>query len=94
MFQLGKILVLSIVAGFGTAATAANAVSNNLAMFQILPGLAMGYATLTVTAQCVGAGDYEQVRYYKRRLIRMNIRFHFDQQFNSGSLSAFPDWAL
>ena len=75
MFQLGKILVLSIVAGFGTAATAANAVSNNLAMFQILPGLAMGYATLTVTAQCVGAGDYEQVRYYKRRLIRMTYGF-------------------
>ena len=71
----GKILVLSIVAGFGTAATAANAVSNNLAMFQILPGLAMGYATLTVTAQCVGAGDYEQVRYYKRRLIRMTYGF-------------------
>ena len=75
MFQLGKILVLSIVAGFGTASTAANAVCNNLAMFQTLPGIAMGYATLSVTAQCVGAGDYKQTRYYKRKLMRLTYLF-------------------
>ena len=37
MFQLGKILVLSLVTSFGTTAIAANAVSNTVAMFQILP---------------------------------------------------------
>ncbi len=56
MFQLGKILVLSLVATFGTASIAANAVSNTIALFQILPGMAMGFAILTVVAQCVGAG--------------------------------------
>ena len=70
MFQVGKILVLSLVAGFGTASIAANAVSNTIAMFQILPGAASGMAILTVAAQCVGAGDYDQVKYYTKKLIK------------------------
>ena len=71
MFQLGKILVLSWVTSFGTASIAANAVSNNIGMFAVLPGMAMGYALLTVSAQCVGAGDFEQVKYYNRKLIKI-----------------------
>ncbi|MEF2877381.1 MAG: MATE family efflux transporter [Blautia sp.] len=71
MFQLGKILVLSIVTGFGTASIAANAVSNNVATFAVLPGMAMGFAMLTVTAQCVGAGDFEQVSYYTKKLLKV-----------------------
>lgn len=70
MFQLGKILVLSVVAGFGTASIAANAVANNIATFSVLPGMAMGYALLSVAAQCVGAGDYKQVSYYTRKLTK------------------------
>lgn len=69
MFQLGKILVLSLVSTFGTYAIAANAVSNAIALFQILPGMAISLAITTVIARCVGAGDYEQVRYYNRKLI-------------------------
>ena len=38
MFQLGKILVLSVVATMGTSAIAANAVSNTLASWNILAG--------------------------------------------------------
>ncbi|NCB92111.1 MAG: MATE family efflux transporter [Clostridia bacterium] len=71
MFQLGKILVLSMASGFGTAAIAANAVCNNIAMFQILPGMAIGFAVLTVVSQCAGAGDYKQVRYYTRKLMKL-----------------------
>lgn len=71
MFQLGKILVLSIVAGFGTASIAANAVSGNIATFAILPGMSIGYAMLTVAAQCVGAGDYKQVEYYTKKLLKI-----------------------
>ncbi len=68
MFQLGKILVLSLVATFGTASIAANAVSGTIATFQILPGSAIGFAVLTVVSQCVGAGEYDQVRYYTKKL--------------------------
>ena len=69
MFQLGKILVLSLVSTFGTYAIAANAVSNAVALFQILPGMAMSLAITTVISQCVGACDYEQVRYYLRKML-------------------------
>lgn len=71
MFQLGKILVLSLVSGFGTAAIAANAIGNYVAMFAILPGIALGYTTITVVSQCVGARDYDQVRYYTKKLIKL-----------------------
>ncbi len=69
MFQLGKIIVLSLVSGFGTYAIAANAVSNAVALFQILPGMSVTFAVTTVIARCVGAGDYEQVKYYHKKLM-------------------------
>lgn len=69
MFQLGKILVLSLVSTFGTYAIAANAVGNSIAMFQVLPGMAINLAVTTVIARCVGAGDYEQVKYYNKKLL-------------------------
>lgn len=71
MFQLGKILVLSLVSGFGTAAIAANAIGNYVALFAILPGMALGLTTVTVVSQCVGAGDYDQVRYYTKKLVKL-----------------------
>lgn len=70
MFQLGKIMVLSLVSGFGTASIAANAVSNSVCSFAVLGGMSMGYALSAISAQCVGAGDYTQVRYYTRKLIK------------------------
>lgn len=69
MFQLGKILVLSLVSTFGTYAIAANAVSNAIALFQILPGMAISLAITAVISQCVGANDYEQVHYYLKKLL-------------------------
>lgn len=69
MFQLGKILVLSLVSTFGTYAITANAVSNAIALFQILPGMAISLAITTVISQCVGANDYEQVHYYLKKLL-------------------------
>lgn len=71
MFQLGKILVLSLVAGFGTASITANAVSNMVAMFEIIPGMAVGLAVLTVVSRCVGANDYEAARYYTKKLLKV-----------------------
>lgn len=72
MFQLGKIIVLSLVSSFGTMAIAANAVSNSVCMFAVLTGMASGYALSSVTAQCVGAGDYGQVRYYTRKIMAVS----------------------
>lgn len=69
MFQFGKLIMVSVVAGFGTVSIAANAVCNGLGTFQLLPGMAGGLAITTVVSRCVGAGDFEQARYYTRRLV-------------------------
>ena len=71
MFQLGKIMVLSMITGFGTAAIAANAVSNIIATFQVLPGMSVGMAVIPVCSRCVGAGDYEAARYYTRKILKL-----------------------
>lgn len=71
LFQLGKILLLSLISTFGTCSIAANAVCNTLAGFNILPGQAINMALLSVVSVCVGAGDYGQARYYTRKLVRI-----------------------
>lgn len=69
MFQLGKLILLSLISGFGTPSIAANAVGNAVALIAILPGMSMGYGVVSVISQCVGAGDYLQVRYYAKKLL-------------------------
>lgn len=73
LFQLGKILLLSLISTFGTYAMAANAVCNTLAGFNVLPGQAIGLALVSVAAVCIGAGEFEQARYYTRKLMLISI---------------------
>lgn len=68
-FQIGKILVLSLIATFGTQAIAANAAANTMASFEVLPGNACSLAMLTVVGQCCGAGDFKQASYYVKKLM-------------------------
>lgn len=67
-FQFGKILVLNIVAAFGTGAIAANAAGNTLASIEVIAGNAVGLAMLTVIGQCIGAGKKDQAIYYTKKL--------------------------
>ncbi|WP_196605923.1 MATE family efflux transporter [Pectinatus haikarae] len=69
LFYFGRIVVLSLVATFGTAAIAANAVGGTIVMFEALPGMAIGFGMTVVIARCVGAGDYEQARYYTKKIM-------------------------
>ncbi|MBP3709209.1 MAG: MATE family efflux transporter [Treponema sp.] len=69
VFQIGKILVLSLIATFGTTAIAANAAANTLASFEVLPSAAIGLGMLTVVGQCMGVGDAEQAAYYTKKLM-------------------------
>ena len=71
LFQLGRVLVVSIIALFGTTQIAANAVANNLDSLGILPGQAMNLAMITVIGQCVGAGDAEQTRRMAKKLLKI-----------------------
>lgn len=76
LFYLGRIIVLSLVATFGTAAIAANAVSGTIVMFQVLPGMAIGLGLTVVIARCIGAGDYEQAKYYTKKIIGIVYAAH------------------
>ena len=69
IFQLGKILLLSLVSTFGTSAITANAITQNVAQLQLIPAFAVNMATTTVISRCVGYGDMEQVRSYNRILL-------------------------
>ncbi len=71
MFQIGKLLVASLVAGFGTAAIAANAVASNAAGFANIPGNAIGLAMVTVIGRCIGAGEKQQAKDYCRKLMKI-----------------------
>ncbi len=47
IFQLGRVLVVGIIAMFGTTQIAANAIANNLDGMGVLPGQAMNLAMIT-----------------------------------------------
>lgn len=77
-FQIGKILIASLVTTFGTAAIAANSIAGHIASISNIPGGAIGLAMITVVGQCIGADDHEQAKYYTKKLmiltfITMNI---------------------
>lgn len=70
MFYLGRVLVLIMVASFGTASIAANAVAQAVVLFQVLPGMAAVTGITVVVARCVGAGDYRLAEHYTARIVR------------------------
>ncbi|HOO27230.1 MAG TPA: MATE family efflux transporter [Lachnospiraceae bacterium] len=69
IFQLGKILILSLVSVCGTYAIAANAVAGTIGVLNVIPGNAMSLALLSVVSVCIGADNFEQARYYTKKLI-------------------------
>lgn len=62
LFQLGRVLVVSIISAYGTTQIAANAVANNFDALGCIPGQAISLAMLTVVGQCVGARDYDEAK--------------------------------
>lgn len=75
MFQLGKIVLMSLISTLGTSAITANAVSASVTNLNIIPGMAMNMALLSVASYCVGAGDLEQVKYYTRKMVKLTYIF-------------------
>jgi Na+-driven multidrug efflux pump len=69
LFQLGRVLVVSMIALFGTVHTSANAVANHLDGVGVIIGQAMSLAMVTVVGQCIGAGDHKQTIYYTKKLV-------------------------
>ena len=71
IFQLGRVVVVSIISLFGTTQIAANSVAGNLDGFGCIPGQALQLAMITVIGQCIGAGDDKQTMYYARKLMKI-----------------------
>lgn len=69
LFQLGRVLVVSMISVFGTVHISANAVANNLDSIGCIVGQAMGLAMITVVGRCVGARDLDQASYFTRKLM-------------------------
>ena len=70
MFHFGRLILVGLVATFGTASITANAIGNTVATFHCFVGQAIGLGLSTVVSRCVGALDYEKARYYTRRLVK------------------------
>lgn len=88
IFQLGRIIVLRIIAVFGTVQIAANGVANSLSSLGCIPGQAMNLALITVVGTCVGAGDLVQVKYYTKKL--MKLTYLFTAVVNSAIILSLP----
>lgn len=70
LFQLGRVLVVSMISLFGTVHISANAVANNLDGVGCIIGNAMCLGMITVVGRCVGAQDFDQAIYYTKKLLR------------------------
>ncbi|MDD2973301.1 MAG: MATE family efflux transporter [Lachnospiraceae bacterium] len=64
MFQFGKLAIQSTVSAMGTAAIAAQAMTNILEMLNGIFGIGVGIGLMTVVGQCIGAGRKEEAKYY------------------------------
>lgn len=71
LFQLGRVLVGSIVALFSTTQIAANGVANSIDMIAIIVAQAINLAIITVVGQCAGANEYEQASTYIKKLMKI-----------------------
>ena len=91
IFQLGRVLVVSIIAAFGTSQIAANGVANSLDSMGCIVGQAMSLAMITVIGRCVGAGEEGQVRYYTKKLL--GAPYFYTAVINSIILLLLP-WIL
>ena len=88
LFQLGRVLVVSIISRFGTAQIAANAVANNLDSMGCIAGQAMNLAMITVVGQCMGAGEKDQAVWYTKKLWKFT--YQITAAANSVILLALP----
>ena len=70
MFQLGRLVLFSLISTFGTASMVANAIGNTIANFNCFAGQAINLGLAAVVSQCVGAGEFDQARAYLRKIVK------------------------
>ena len=68
MFQLGKRAIQSTVSTLGTAAIAAQAMTNILENLNGIAAIGVGVGLMTIVGQCLGAGRKDEAVYYIKKL--------------------------
>ena len=68
MFQFGKLSIQSTVSTLGTAAIAAQAMTNILESLNGIAAMGVGIGLMTVVGQCIGAGRKDEAVYYVKKL--------------------------
>ena len=70
MFQIGKLVVVGMVATLGTSAIAANSVAYQIIDFPNLPASSIGIALITIVGQCMGARNIDEAKKQVQRLMK------------------------
>ena len=68
MFQIGKLILSSLVSSLGTVSIAANAVANSISGIANIPGSTISLAMMPVVGRLVGAGKRNAAKYYGKLL--------------------------
>ena len=68
MFQLGKLAIQSTVSTLGTAAIAAQAMTNILENLNGIAAIGVGVGLMTIVGQCLGAGRKDEAVSYIKKL--------------------------
>ncbi|MBQ8955131.1 MAG: MATE family efflux transporter [Clostridia bacterium] len=72
MFQIGKLVVMNLIASLGTMAIAANAVVSSMASVATLPGNGIGLGMITVVGQCMGAKRPDEAASNTKKLMLLS----------------------
>lgn len=68
MFQFGKLAIQSTVSTLGTAAIAAQAMTNILENLNGIAAIGIGIGLMNVVGECIGAGRKDEAIYYTKKM--------------------------
>ena len=69
MFQFGKLAIQSSVSLLGTAAIAAQSMTNIFENVNGVAGIGVGIGLMTIVGQCLGAGRKDEAVYYTKKML-------------------------
>lgn len=72
LFNFGRVLVSSLVSSFGTIYIAAHSVAHTIGNIGWTITGSFGTVLLTVIAQCIGADELEQAKYYFKKILKVS----------------------
>jgi len=70
IFQFGKIILQRLVTTLGVYAVTAYAITSNANQLIVVTGYASGVGLITIIGRCVGAEEYEQAKYYIKKVLK------------------------